>query len=125
MRTLGQVNPAKLNVALWTVQVLLALLFLFAGGAKLVLPIAELTKDTPLPGWFIRFIGVAEIAGALGLILPGVFRTRRELTPLAACGLVLIMSGAATLSLPMGAAAAIPLVTGVLAALVAVKRYGS
>ena len=52
-------------------QVLLALIFLFTGSMKLILPIEALTAQLPLPGLFVRFIGVAEVAGALGLILPG------------------------------------------------------
>ena len=85
-----------MNVALWIVQALLALLFLFAGGMKLVMPIEELTKQMPLalPGWFIRFIGVVEVLGALGLILPWLTGIRPGLTPLAAAGLVILMAGA-------------------------------
>src|SRR6266699_4038992 len=87
---------------LWTVQGLLALLFLFTGGMKLVLPLAELTKQMPLPGLFVRFIGVAEVLGAIGLILPGLLRIRRDLTPLAAAGLVIIMVGATVVTLMIG-----------------------
>src|ERR1041385_4635524 len=82
-------NESITNYLLWTVQVLLALVFLFAGGMKLVLPIGEMTKQTALPGPFLRFIGIAEVAGALGLILPGALRVPRGLTALAAGGLVL------------------------------------
>ena len=60
-----------MNYALWIVQGLLALVFLFAGGMKLVMPVEEMTKQVPLPGLFLRFIAVAEVLGALGLILPG------------------------------------------------------
>ena len=59
-----------MTYALWVVQVLLALLFVFAGGMKLVLPLDQLAGPVPLPGAFIRFIGVAELLGGLGLILP-------------------------------------------------------
>ena len=59
-----------MNISLWIVQVLLALLFLFAGGVKLVLPLDKLTGPIPVPGPFTRFIGVAEVLGGLGLILP-------------------------------------------------------
>ena len=76
-----------MTYALWIVQGLLALLFLFAGGMKLVLPIEELTAQMPLPGLFVRFIGVAEVLGAIGLVLPGLLRLRPGLTPLAAAGL--------------------------------------
>ncbi len=59
-------SPTKtMTYALWIVQGLLALLFLFAGGMKLVLPIEEMTKQMPLPGLFLRFIGVVEVLGAL------------------------------------------------------------
>jgi uncharacterized membrane protein YphA (DoxX/SURF4 family) len=113
----------RANALLWTTQALLAALFLFAGVMKFVMPIAEMTKQMPLPGTFIRFIGVCEIAGALGLILPGIFRIRTELTPLAARGLVIIMSGATALTLLGGVTAAIlPIVTGILAGVVAYGR---
>ena len=114
-----------MNVVLWIIQVLLALLFLFAGGIKLVLPIAEMTKQMALPGLFLRFLGVAEVLGALGLILPGLLRIRPGLTPLAAAGLTLIMIGATVLTLKSGggALALSPLVTGILAAFVAYGRW--
>ena len=99
---------------LWTVQILLALLFGFAGVVKLTMPPQALAQ-VGLPVGFMRFIAVAEVAGALGLVLPGLFRIRRDLTPIAATGLVTIMTGAVVVSLPMGLrAAAIPAVVGVL-----------
>src|SRR5690349_7693350 len=83
------------NIALWTAQVLLAALFLFAGGFKLFAPAAELAKQSPIfPPAFLKFIGVCEILGAFGLVLPGLFGVQRRLTPLAASGLVIIMIGA-------------------------------
>jgi uncharacterized membrane protein YphA (DoxX/SURF4 family) len=118
-----------MNVALWIIQVLLALLFLFAGGTKLVLPIETLTSmgspnQIHLPGLFIRFIGVCEVVGALGLILPGLLRTRPSLTPLAAAGLVIIMIGATALTFAADGAgpAIVPFVVGLLAAVVAYGR---
>lgn len=114
-----------MNIALWIIQGLLAALFLFAGGMKLVLPIAEMTKEIPMPGLFLRFIGVCEVLGALGLFLPGLTRIRPGLTPLAAAGLIVIMIGAVVLTLVTGdaATALIPLVTGILAAIVAYGRW--
>src|SRR5437867_5371882 len=85
---------STMNVALWIVQGLLAALFLFAGGAKLLLPLDQMAGPVALPGWFLRFLGVAEVLGALGLVLPGLLRIRPGLTPLAAAGLVIIMIGA-------------------------------
>jgi hypothetical protein len=119
----GAESPRKIpvmNHALWIVQWLLALLFLFAGGMKLVLPIEVMTKQMPLPGLFLRFIGVCETLGAIGLILPGLLRVRQGVTPLAAAGLVIIMIGATVLMLATGgiAPALMPLVTGLLAAFV-------
>ncbi len=114
-----------MNRLLWVVQVLLALLFLFAGGTKLVMPAKELTASGPLPAPFLRFIGVVEILGGLGLILPGMLRIRTGLTPLAAAGLVIIMIGAVVVTVQtMGFAMAImPFVTGALSLFVAFGRW--
>ena len=114
-----------MTYALWIVQGLLAALFLFAGGMKLVLPLEKLTGPVPLPGLFVRFIGVAEVLGALGLILPGLLRIRPGLTPVAAAGLVIIMIGAIAVTLRGGdlVAAVISLVVGGLAAFVAYGRW--
>jgi hypothetical protein len=105
----------------------LALLFLFAGGVKLVQPIEALSAQMalPLPGAFVRFIGVAEVLGALGLILPGLLRIRPGLTLLAAAGLVIIMIGATVVTLAGGdvGLALIPLVVGLLSAFVAYGRW--
>ena len=115
----------KINAILWTVQVLLALLFLFAGGMKLVAP-PEMLKGPGIqfPLLFLRFIGLCEFAGGLGLILPGLLRIRTGLTPLAAAGLVIIMIGAVATTLlgGLGAAAVMPFVVGLLAAAVAYGR---
>jgi uncharacterized membrane protein len=59
------------NALLWTIQILLAALFLFAGAMKFIMPAEQLTAQSPFSAGFIHFIGVAEILGALGLILPG------------------------------------------------------
>jgi hypothetical protein len=102
---------------LWTVQVLLAAVFLFAGGLKLVLPIEMLKGPVALPGAFLRFLGTAEVMGAFGLILPGLFGIRPRLTTLAASGLLIIMIGATTISLIFGGVsmAELPFVVGLLA----------
>src|SRR5215471_19066296 len=114
-----------MNRVLWVIQVLLALLFLFAGGAKLVMSAAELTGQTSLPAAFLRFIGVMEILGGLGLVLPGMLRIRTTLTALAAAGLSIIMIGAVVVTIQtMGPAlAALPLVTGALTLFVAYGRW--
>ena len=112
---------------LWTIQILLAGLFIFAGGFKLVTPIEEMVKQMPvaMSGAFLQFVGVCEVLGGLGLILPGLLRIKPGLTPLAALGLVIIMIGATVISLmaPSPATALFPFVTGVLAAFVAYGRW--
>jgi hypothetical protein len=114
-----------MTYVLWIVQGLLALLFLFAGGMKLVLPLEALQGPVALPGLFMRFIGVAEVLGALGLILPGLLRIRPSLTPLAAVGLVIIMIGATVVTVAGGqlAPALMPVAVGLLAVFVAFGRW--
>ena len=114
-----------MNLALWIVQVLLACLFLFSGGMKLALPLEKLAGPVSMPGFFLRFIGMCELLGGLGLVLPGLLRIRPGLTPLAAAGLVIIMIGATAITLSsMGIVMSlIPFVTGLLAAFVAYGRW--
>ena len=114
----------KIRIALWVVQSLLAAMFLFAGSMKFIMTVAEMTKQIPFPGWFLHFIGAAEILGALGLILPGVLKIRTGLTLLAVVGLVIIMIGATvtTLFTPAPAGAVVPFVLALLAAFVAYGR---
>ncbi|EFH82508.1 DoxX family protein [Ktedonobacter racemifer] len=117
--TQGKRQNKVMLTTLWSVQALLALIFLFAGSMKLLMPIEMMTSQmsVPLPGLFIRFIGVAEVAGALGLILPLLLRIKPFLTPLAASGLVIIMIGATVITLMGGdvVSALLPLVVGLLA----------
>ncbi len=82
------------NRLLWTVQGLTALLFLFAGTMKFILPADKMQGPVALSIGFLHFIGACEIAGGLGLILPGLTRIQTRLTPLAALGLIIIMVGA-------------------------------
>jgi uncharacterized membrane protein YphA (DoxX/SURF4 family) len=117
-------SSRKLNVLLWVLQVLLAMLFMFAGVMKFVMPIEEMTKHIALPGWFLHFIGVAEIFGAIGLVLPGILRIRTGLTPLAAAALVVIMIGATAVNLKIGqrGAALTTVIVGFLLVFVAHNR---
>ena len=112
------------NRVLWIVQGLLAALFLFAGAMKLITPIEVLSVMSPFPGEFIRFIGVCEALGAVGLILPYALRILPGLTALAAAGLVVIMVGAtvSTLAIGGGLLALPTLLFGLLAGLVAYGR---
>ena len=87
-----------LSIALWTLQALLAAIFLMTGSMKLLLPADVLAAQTPLPIALVRFIGVCELAGALGMLLPGLLRIGPSLTPLAAAGLVVLMMCATILT---------------------------
>ncbi len=123
-----QRHPAPSRTAsavLWTLQGLLAALFLFAGAMKFIMPVEVMTQQMPVSGSFLHFIGIMELLGGLGLVLPGIFRIHRELTPLAAAGLVIIMSGAVGITLGTGTAAqaAIPGAVGIIAAGIAAARW--
>lgn len=113
------------NRALWAAQILVALLFLFAGSMKFIMP-ADKMQQGPivLSLAFIHFIGICEMLGALGLVLPGLTRIRTSLTPLAAAGLTIIMIGATTISiLGMGVAAGIfPAVVGAITTWIGYSR---
>ena len=118
-----------MNIVLWIIQILLALLFLFAGITKL-LPIFTMPPPPPNmwmpPIWFLKFIGLCEFLGALGLVLPGLFNRQRYLTVWAAIGLTFIMIGAVVVSvMAMGVAAGVtPLIVVILCAFVAYGRRG-
>jgi hypothetical protein len=114
----------KIGVTLWIIQSLLAVLFLFAGAFKLAIPLATLAKVSPLPAPFLKFIGVCEVAGAAGLILPGWLHIKEWLTPLAALGLSIIMTGAVVMTVATAGIrpAITPLMAGLLAIAVALGR---
>ena len=114
------------SIGMWVGQGLLAALFLFAGGFKLVAS-AEAMSQGPvvLPLAFLRFIGTCEVLGAIGLILPWALKIHRELTPLAASGLVVIMTGATILTAIGGqiAPAVMPFVIGIVLVTIARGRW--
>ncbi|HVU49061.1 MAG TPA: DoxX family protein [Polyangia bacterium] len=118
------IHTRKTGALLWTIQGVLALVFLFAGGMKLAAPAAALAQRSPLPPSFLKLVGLCEIAGALGLVLPGLLRIGRGLTSLAAAGLVLVMVGATAVTVATASVggAAVPAVVGLLAAVVAYQR---
>lgn len=114
-----------MNVVLWIIQILLALLFAFAGVSKFLMPADEIVKNSPpfIPLWFIYFIGVAETLGAIGLVVPWLTGIKKYLTPLAALGLFIIMIGAVSITLiGQPSVAAFPLIVGILCAIVAYGR---
>ncbi|MDY7226511.1 DoxX family protein [Hyalangium rubrum] len=122
-------RPSRgLHIGLWVSQVLLALVFAMAGLTKLITPAAELAKATGAivpPVELVRFIGVSEIAGTLGLILPSLTRIRPGLTPLAAAALTVVMVLAAGYHLIRGEFSSVPanVIIGALAVFVAWGRF--
>lgn len=114
-----------MNIALWVVQILLALLFIFSGVSKFLMPADEMAQNMPpfLSVGFIYFIGVCEFLGGIGLVVPWLTKIRPGLTPLAAALLFIIMIGATVIT-AMGqpALALIPAVVGLLCAFVAWGR---
>jgi len=121
-------SSRALNVTLWVVQLLLAAVFLLVGYTHALAPIevavqrAAWVASLPVP--LVRFIGVVELAGALGLLLPAATRIRPRLTPLAAAGLATVMVLAIPFHLVRGETTEIliNLVLGSLAAFVAWGR---
>ena len=117
------------NRLLWTLQILLAALYLFAGGFKVFASADAMQppngQPQPLPIWFLRMIGAFECLGALGLILPGLTGISRQLTPIAAAALAFIMVGAVVTTIPsMGAGPAVlPFVALLADAAVAYGRW--
>ena len=115
-----------MNVGLWVLQILLGLFMAVASGLpKLIVPIEMLPMPIPIPGPLLVFIGVAEIAGGLGLILPGLLKLRPGLTPLAAAGLGLVAIGGMAYQLAAGEPgnAVFALAIAVLCALVGYGRW--
>jgi uncharacterized membrane protein YphA (DoxX/SURF4 family) len=116
-----------MNILLWILQCLLGLLFIFSGAMKFVMTVAQMNEQGPvfLPGIFLHFIGVCEILGGIGLILPSALRIEPRLTPLAAAGLAIITAGATVITLmgPMKGMALVPLITCLLCIFVAWGRW--
>lgn len=115
-----------MNIVLWIVQILLGLLFVFSGVMKFIMPYEEMAKGTPvnLPHAFFLFIGISEILGGIGLVVPWLTKIKPFLTPLAAALLVIIMIGAVVITsmTPTPAMAVIPGIVGLLCAFIAWGR---
>lgn len=116
-----------MNIALWVVQILLAFMFLYAGGIKVFAYEkykAMISKhgDSGLSHSLTAFIGVSELAGALGLILPMASGVAPFLTPVAAAGLAVIMILATAYHLRRKEPFVTPLALLVLSLVVAVGR---
>lgn len=83
-------SPRRWNIVLWVVQGLLAVMFGMVAVTKLTAPASQITAGG-LPEYLVRFIGVSELAGAIGLFLPAMLRIRPHLTLIAAYALTNVM----------------------------------
>ena len=116
-----------MRTAVWILSALLALAFLFIGGVKVVMPVADMEAASQgVPVMLLKIAGIAEVLGALGIILPAATRIMPVLTPIAAAGLAVTMTGATIINIGLGA---YPLVVqtvllGLLAGFVAWARFG-
>ena len=123
-------KPSKaLNITLWITQVLLAAMFLMAGVTKLTQPVENLAQMLPwttqVPEALVRFIGLAELLGAVGLILPSLLRIKPQLTAWAATGIAIIMLLATLFHISRGETAVIGMniLIALLAAFIAWGRF--
>jgi uncharacterized membrane protein YphA (DoxX/SURF4 family) len=115
-----------MNIILWIFQVILALLFLFAGASKFMMSSEEMAANLPpsLSANFIYFIGVCEILGGIGVVVPWATGIMPKLTPIAAVCLLIIMIGATVMTLSMGPQyVLVPAVAGIMCAFVAYGRW--
>jgi uncharacterized membrane protein YphA (DoxX/SURF4 family) len=120
-----------METALWIAQALLAVVFVVTGTTKLTQPRAKMAAGpmswaADVSDGQFRTVGVLELLGAAGLILPGVLHVAPILTPLAAAGLALTMVGAVATHLRLGEANRIgpSLLLLALALFVAIERFG-
>ena len=94
-RSATAMSRKALNIMLWVLQVLLACFFVMVGYSHALMPFDQIAQQATwmndVPRWLSLFIGYAEIAGVLGLIIPAATRIAPWLTPLAALGLATIM----------------------------------
>jgi uncharacterized membrane protein YphA (DoxX/SURF4 family) len=118
------------SVVAWILQIVLALAFLAAGGMKLARPRPALVGAGM--GWAddfsdnaVKGVGVVEVLGGIGLILPAITGVATWLVPVAAIGLALTMAAAVVVHVRRTESFVPPLVLGVLALVLAVIRFGA
>ena len=117
-----------IHILLWSLQVVLAITLFWAAFAKIFLPTEQLEFMWPWTGdvsrSFVLVTGTIDFLGAIGLILPSLFRFKPVLTPIAAIGVVLLMISAAAFHISRGEVSQIGfnVVFGLLAAALAYGR---
>jgi hypothetical protein len=117
-----------MNTALWIVQGLLALAMFGAGTFKITTPHAKLAEKlkwaTSWPPARVKLLGLAQVAGAVGLIAPWASGTLPVLTPIAACCLLVLMLGGVKTHLDIKEPVVAPAVMSALALFIALGRFG-
>jgi putative oxidoreductase len=122
-------RPKTLHIILWVAQIVLGGMFIMAGVMKSSQPIAELSKSVPwsanVPEALVRFIGISELLGGIGLILPSLLRIKPILTPIAAFGILTIMVFAVVYHITKGETdvVGINIAFGLVAAFIAWGRF--
>jgi putative oxidoreductase len=122
-------NNKALNITLWIVQGLTATLMLMSAYMKIATPILELSSKWKwtgeLPETVVRLLGVIDLLGGIGIILPALLRIKPSLTPLAAVGIILLMISASVFHISRGEASVIGsnIILMFLASFIAWGRY--
>ena len=118
-----------MNLGLWILQGLAAFAFLAAGGMKLAMPRQKLVEKGQ--GWAgdfsdgkVKLIGLAELLGGVGLLVPWASGVVPLLTPVAAACLAALMIGAAATHVRRGETPIPPIVLALICAGVAAGRFG-
>ncbi|MEP9390090.1 DoxX family protein [Mesorhizobium sp. KR9-304] len=121
-------SARNLNISLWAAQILLAMVFGAAGFMKVTMPLpdlaAMLTWPGNVPSWLVRFIGTAELAGAIGILVPALTRIQPLLTPLAALGFAIIQILAVPVHISQGDIAMVGPINAILLALALFVVWG-
>jgi putative oxidoreductase len=113
-----------MNIVLWILQILLAIVF-FAHGLLFFFPPAEIAAlmNQSLPRWFQLFLGLAEVLAAIGLTLPAITRVQPSVVPWAAVGIMIVMVSATYYHIMRGESPLANLILLAMAAFVAYMRY--
>jgi uncharacterized membrane protein YphA (DoxX/SURF4 family) len=128
----NQQKPSKaMNISLWAAQILLAVILIWAAAMKLFQPIEKLSAMWPwteqVPVALLKFTGIVDLLGALGLVLPMLLHIKPKLTPIAAIGIVVLMIVASIFHISRGEASSIGvnIAFAVIAAFIAWGRFKS
>jgi uncharacterized membrane protein len=127
--TNGQRPLEALHLALWVAQVVLAASFIWAAGMKLFQPVSKLAAMWPwvlhVADNLVKFTGIVDLLGAIGLIIPSLLRIKPKLTAIASIGIIVLMIAASVFHIARGEALVIGvnIAFAVIAAFIAWGRF--